>query len=134
MPPPPPDPAPAARAASHRILLVNHHPVNRAAVARLLVAEGFAVLADEGDAGAGADLVLIDLDDAGADSELAARVRALAVAHRPRVPVLALAGDAGAIRHAALGLDAVIAKPVEPAQLVLALRQQLALAVAASSR
>lgn len=123
---PPVDAEGEARAvAGLRVLVVDDNAINRAVVERLLRRLGCAVTAvDDGEAGVAAagvgryDLVLMDVQMPGVDGlEAARRLRATG----DRTPIVALTAstaESDRARCLAVGMDAVLHKPLRRAELV----------------
>ena len=117
----------AGRARAFDVLVVDDNPVNREAMRVVLEAIGATVTtAADGNAALVTmslqpfDLVLTDLHMPGLDGlEMTRRIRA-SVTVNANTPIIAVSGEAGAEtreRCLAAGLDGLVEKPIEPAEL-----------------
>ncbi len=123
---------PPARAAKRQILIAASNAANRRIMGSMLARAGYGVeLAEsvedarEGLENREIDALLLDLTGApGADWEAARLCRRM----RPSLTMIALSGDAPADaerRGREVGIDAVVAKPVEPSRLIVAINTAL---------
>jgi CheY-like chemotaxis protein len=110
------------------VLLAEDNATSRNLIAAILAKAGHeTVLVDDGQAAAAAlakrrfDLVLMDVDSPLSDGTDAAKLIHFMWTAHPRVPIMALTADSGEPtqnRCEQAGVDACIAKPVDPAELV----------------